>query len=104
MIERVRPRITEFVDELLDAAAEAGTIDVISELGRPLPVTVIAEMLGVPAEDQGTFRGWSEALAHTVDPDMDAEASAGAAAAGSSSWATSLPWPRSAASIPRTTC
>ena len=82
VIERLRPRITELVDELLDAAAEAGSIDVIAELGRPLPVTVIAEMLGVPAEDQGTFRGWSEALAHTVDPDMDAEAAAGAAAAG----------------------
>ena len=82
VIERLRPRITELVDELLDVAAEAGRIDVIAELGRPLPVTVIAEMLGVPAEDQGTFRGWSEALAHTVDPDMDADAAAGAAVAG----------------------
>ena len=82
VIERLRPRITELVDELLDVAAEAGRIDVIAELGRPLPVTVIAEMLGVPAEDQGTFRGWSEALAHTVDPDMDTDAAAGAAVAG----------------------
>ena len=82
VIERLRPRITELVDELLDVAAEAGSIDVIAELGRPLPVTVIAEMLGVPAEDQGTFRGWSEALAHTVDPDMDAEAASRAAVAG----------------------
>ena len=82
VVERLRPRITELVDELLDVAAEAGRVDVIAELGRPLPVTVIAEMLGVPAEDQGTFRGWSEALAHTVDPDMDAETAGRAAAAG----------------------
>lgn len=82
VIERLRPRITELVDELLDMAAEAGSIDVIAELGRPLPVTVIAEMLGVPAEDRATFRGWSEALAHTVDPNMDAEAADRAAVAG----------------------
>ena len=82
VIERLRPRISELVDELLDVGAEAGSIDVIAEFGRPLPVTVIAEMLGVPAEDRDTFRGWSEALAHTVDPDMDADTAARAAAAG----------------------
>jgi cytochrome P450 len=82
VIERLHPRITELVDELLDVAAEAGSIDIIAELGRPLPVTVIAEMLGVPAEDQGTFRGWSEKLAHTVDPNMEAETAARAAEAG----------------------
>ena len=82
VIERLRPRITELVEDLLDVAAEAGCIEVIAELGRPLPVTVIAEMLGVPAEDQGTFRGWSEALAHTVDPNMDADTAGRAAVAG----------------------
>ena len=82
VIERLRPRITALVDELLDVAADEGRIDVIAGLGRPLPVTVIAEMLGVPAEDQGVFRGWSEALAHTVDPDMDADTAGRAASAG----------------------
>lgn len=82
VVERLRPRITELVDELLDVAAETGSIDVIAELGRPLPVTVIAEMLGVPAEDQDDFRGWSEALAHTVDPNMDAPTATRAAEAG----------------------
>ena len=46
VIERLHPRVTELVDELLDVAAEAGSIDIIAELGRPLPVTIIAEMLG----------------------------------------------------------
>ena len=82
MIERLHPRITALVNELLDVAAEAGNIDVISGLGRPLPVTVIAEMLGVPAEDQDSFRGWSEALARTVDPNMDEQTASRAGAAG----------------------
>lgn len=82
VIERLHPRIAELVDGLLDAAAASGHLDVIADLGRPLPVTVIAEMLGVPAEDQDAFRGWSEALAHTVDPSMDAETAGRAATAG----------------------
>lgn len=82
VVEELRPRITELVDGLLDVAAEAGELDVISGLGRPLPVVVIAEMLGVPAEDQDRFRTWSEALAHTVDPQMSPETAERAAAAG----------------------
>ena len=70
VVEELRPRIVELVDQLLDEAAEAGELDVIAGLGRPLPVAVIAEMLGVPGEDQDRFRSWSEALAHTVDPEM----------------------------------
>ena len=70
VVEELRPRIVELVDQLLDEAEAAGELDVISGLGRPLPVAVIAEMLGVPAEDHDRFRSWSEALAHTVDPEM----------------------------------
>jgi hypothetical protein len=82
VVEGLRPRITELVDQLLDDAAEAGELDVIAGFGRPLPVAVIAEMLGVPGEDQDRFRSWSEALAHTVDPAMTEDTAARAAVAG----------------------
>jgi hypothetical protein len=82
VVEGLRPRITELVDQLLDDAAEAGELDVIAGFGRPLPVAVIAEMLGVPGEDQDRFRSWSEALAHTVDPAMTPDTAARAAVAG----------------------
>jgi cytochrome P450 len=58
VVEGLRPRITELVDQLLDDAAEAGELDVIAGFGRPLPVAVIAEMLGVPARTRtGSARG-----------------------------------------------
>jgi cytochrome P450 len=67
-VNRLRPRIQAVVDAILDRAAERGSMDVISELAYPLPVTVIAELLGVPAEDHDVFKGWSATLAANLDP------------------------------------
>src|SRR5258705_8953916 len=47
MVDSVRPRAQALADELLDAAAPAGTLDVISGYAMPLTLTVISEMLGV---------------------------------------------------------
>jgi unspecific monooxygenase len=68
LIERLRPRITELVDGLLDGLT--GEADLISALAYPLPVTLISELLGVPPEDQERFKGWSDALARGLDPDF----------------------------------
>jgi len=70
VIEGLRPRIQEIVDELIAAAAGRGTADVIEDLAYPLPVRVISEMLGVPAEDHERFKGWSRELARSLDPDF----------------------------------
>jgi cytochrome P450 len=59
MIEGMRPRIQATVDELLDRVAPAGQMDVIQDLANPLPGIVIAEMLGVPKEDQPRFKAWA---------------------------------------------
>ncbi|POM26855.1 Cytochrome P450 107B1 [Actinomadura rubteroloni] len=69
LVERLRPRVTALVDELLDAAAGART-DLIAALAYPLPVIVISELLGVPAADRDRFKDWSEALARGLDPDF----------------------------------
>jgi cytochrome P450 len=51
------------VSELLDAAGrKAGTVDLIHELAYPLPVMVIAELLGLPASDRERFKQWSDDL------------------------------------------
>ena len=68
VVERLRPRIQELVDELLDRVAEKGSLEVIEDLAYPLPVNVICELLGVPPEDHVTFREWSREAARSLDP------------------------------------
>lgn len=62
-VERLRPNIQRIVTELLDAAqCRDGTVDVIRDLAYPLPVMVIAELLGLPATDRERFKKWSDDL------------------------------------------
>jgi cytochrome P450 len=56
MIERLKPTIEHTVEDLSDPVAEAGGGNVLEEVGFPLPVTIIGEMLGVPKADRPQFR------------------------------------------------
>jgi hypothetical protein len=67
-VEAMRPRIQALLDELLEPAADTGVMDVMEELAYPLPVIVICEMLGVPAQDRDSFKGWSRGIAGILDP------------------------------------
>jgi cytochrome P450 len=62
MIEQLRPRIQQVTDELLDAVQYQGKMDLISDFAYPLPITVISEMLGIPAADRRQFRAWTQTL------------------------------------------
>ncbi|MEV7382461.1 cytochrome P450 family protein [Streptomyces lydicus] len=63
-VEALRPRVQQITDELLDAmlAAPDGRADLVEVLAFPLPMTVICELIGVPAMDREAFRGWSNEL------------------------------------------
>ncbi|MGH8929382.1 MAG: cytochrome P450 [Egibacteraceae bacterium] len=59
----LRPRIEAITDELLDAAVAAGpSVDVVTALAYPLPITVICELLGVPRCDRHRIGTWSRQL------------------------------------------
>jgi cytochrome P450 len=78
-IEKLRPRIQQLTDELLDAAEAAAaargeaaperSMELISQFSYPLPVTVICEMLGIPPEDREQTRAWSEHLLKPQTPE-----------------------------------
>lgn len=61
-VERLRPYIQTIVNELLDAAQAKPEIDIIHDLAYPLPVMVIAELLGLPGSDRARFKAWSDDL------------------------------------------
>jgi cytochrome P450 len=61
-IARVEGRIAQLTEELLDAAGSCTRLELVRDLAYPLPVTVIAELLGVPSTDRPRFREWADAL------------------------------------------
>ncbi|MDE2779230.1 MAG: cytochrome P450 [Chloroflexota bacterium] len=67
-VAALEPQIRRRVDELLDALEGRDRIDLIREFAFPLPVMVIAELLGVPPGDREQFNEWSNVVALTVDP------------------------------------
>ena len=71
-VEEMRPRIQSIVDELLDAARDGG-MEVMGEFAYPLPVRVISEMLGVPAEERSELMRWAGDVARALDPVLSPE-------------------------------
>ncbi len=67
MVEGLLPRIQDIVDERLDSAQNAGRMDVIQDLAYPLPVIVIAEMLGIAPEHRDQFKRWSDEIVLTLN-------------------------------------
>lgn len=61
-ISGLSTRITQITHAHLDTVAAQGTMDIINDLANPLPIIVIAELLGIPAQDQQQFKYWSDII------------------------------------------
>ncbi len=72
-IAALEPHVTVVADRLLEGAASRPTFDVMDELAVPVPVTVIAELLGIPPERGGDFKRWSDAATEPFRPDSTDE-------------------------------
>ncbi|MFI7134354.1 cytochrome P450 [Nonomuraea sp. NPDC050153] len=62
VVADLEPRIAAVTHELLDAARERGGLELVRDLAYPLPVIVIAELLGVPSSDRVLFKQWADAM------------------------------------------
>ena len=69
-IDRLRPRIEQVADDLLDRMAGQETADLLPSFAVPLPVIAISELLGIPDEDRPDFWAWSDVI-NGHDPDAD---------------------------------
>jgi cytochrome P450 len=70
-MRRMQGRIGAIVDDLLDRLRGREAFDLVSEFSYPLPITVICEMLGVPAADEQKFQNWAATFAVSLDPDQE---------------------------------
>jgi cytochrome P450 len=62
IVEQLQPRVETIAHTLLDRVQPRGQADLIESFAFPLPIIVIAELLGIPAKDRNRFRAWSNAL------------------------------------------
>lgn len=67
-VAQISPRIEQIVDQLIADIPDGEEFDFVSRFAMPLPMTVIAEQLGVDPTMIATFKKWSDALVETVDP------------------------------------
>src|SRR5205823_7448419 len=70
-MEAWRPFVVEAVTELLDAAEAGGHMDVMKDLATPLPVLVIAQMMGVPKQDRPHIRALAQKLLYLFRGEPD---------------------------------
>jgi len=61
-VDALAPRIAGLTDDLLEGIAARGSADLIRELAYPLPVIVISELMGIPAQDRERFKQWSDVI------------------------------------------
>lgn len=66
-MEGYRPRVEQTVDDLLDAAAAAGTFDLVPAFSAPLPIAVITDLMGVPDADVDRFARYGTVIASALD-------------------------------------
>ncbi|KAA1398300.1 cytochrome P450 [Aeromicrobium ginsengisoli] len=69
-VERMRPRIEELAASMVDELGDR--FDVLGDYAEPMPVYVIADLLGVPREDHVRLRAWSQAIVHMYEPNVGA--------------------------------
>jgi cytochrome P450 len=62
VVADLEPRIAAITHELLDAIPAGDRLELVADLAYPLPVIVIAELLGVPASDRNLFKGWVDKM------------------------------------------
>jgi cytochrome P450 len=75
-VAQLAPVVERIVAEVLDAIDPAVPVDAVDVISAPVPILVIAHMLGVPAEDVPTFRTWSDAIAIAATDPTDPRAMA----------------------------
>jgi cytochrome P450 len=68
MVSQMRSHIQDIANDLIDRIEARGEVDAISEYTFPLPIIVIAEMMGIPHSDRDKFKEWSHAIVSTTAP------------------------------------
>ncbi|CAN5488492.1 cytochrome P450 [soil metagenome] len=70
-VQRLRARMEAMVDEVLDRAADTGSMELIDDLAFPVPFQVISELLDMPTDRGAELRDWSQTITASLEPNAD---------------------------------
>jgi len=73
IVAKLEAHIENIANEMLNEVILRGKMDLIDDLAYPLPVTIIAELLGVPIDDRNLFRGWADMIVSSTGSDITDE-------------------------------
>ena len=77
-VERMRPRIESLAASMVDDLPDGEPFDLLGDYAEPMPVFVIADLLGVPRDDHARLRDWSQAIVHMYEPGVGEQVKAAA--------------------------
>jgi len=69
-VDRLRERVIEVTEPILDAALARGEMELLGELAFPVPRTIICEMLGIPGSDEGLFSRWTPSITNLLSASL----------------------------------
>ncbi|MBK8763992.1 MAG: cytochrome P450 [Burkholderiaceae bacterium] len=72
-LRRLQDRVAQMVDELLDRAADRGTLDIVGEFAIAVPLNLVGDLLGVPREEREPLREWANLILGGLDPQRTPE-------------------------------
>ena len=67
-MERLRPRMVQLVDEVLDKASDNGGMELIDDLAFPVPFQIISDLLDMPTSRSDELRNWSQIITNSLEP------------------------------------
>jgi len=73
IVAKLEAHIENIANEMLNEVILRGKMDLICDVAYPLPVTIIAELLGVPIDDRNLFRGWADMIVSSTGSDITDE-------------------------------
>ncbi|MEZ4672372.1 MAG: cytochrome P450 [Anaerolineae bacterium] len=68
LVEKMRQQVQELADQLVDSMVRKGQADIMADYALPIPLTIISEILGIPAHDQHKFHNWTTRIVSVQSP------------------------------------
>ena len=72
-LKALEANVAAMIDDLLDKAQDAGTIDLVNDFANAIPLNLIGDMLGIPKDEREPLRNWANIILGALEPSLTPE-------------------------------